>query len=605
MNKMDDFSGFARRLRIGEVPVQGASDYRRISRSLNKIAGDPDVRIALMGNTTLDPLVPFLTVELARRNLRGETYVSPFGQYVQDLTAGTFTAFGAQMILLHLSLPLLRPDRVHGFAELSNDERRLLRDDVLDEVERWVALALAKSTAAIMVCNFPIVGSPALGIADMAEEYGETEFLHSLNLALLHRLRPHPRVQILDLERAVAKIGIDKAFDARFMHMAKTDWTDALLAEVGKECVRHVVAASGRARKCLVLDLDNTLWGGVLGEDGADGIHVAPGDAQGEAFHAFQRRIRALKRRGILLALCSKNDPALVEQAFGQHPDMPLQLCDFSARAIGWEPKSAGLASIAAQLNIGVDSLVFMDDNPAEIAEVCAALPDVESVLLPRDPADYVATLDNLPSFEKSRLGAEDAARSRLYAEAATRAAAIAISSGPGDYLADLDMTVTIWRATSADTSRVHQLLAKTNQFNVTTKRYSVAEVQQFIDAPDCRLTVCSLRDRFGDFGTIGLCLALREDDVLRIDSFVMSCRALGRGVEAAFLGELKQHASGETDGRAITARFVPTERNAPAAHFFDEAGFSARPQAGHTDYEFDCADIQWTASPWLTVKVG
>ncbi|WP_299656578.1 HAD-IIIC family phosphatase [uncultured Jannaschia sp.] len=603
MDQINAFSNLARRLRDGEEQVAAAPDYRRLARSLKKMEGGSDLRIALMGNTTLDPFVPFLAVELARAGWRAATHVSPFGQYMQDLAAPDFKSFDPQIVFLHLSLPLLRPDRVNAFAEMSADAVRALETDVLDEVERWTARALSETGATLVVCNFPTTAAPALGVADPARDFGETEFLLSLNLELMRRLRPHPRVQVLDLARVVAETGSERAFDARFMHIAKTDWTDALRMPLARECARHVVAATGTARKCLVLDLDNTLWGGVLGEDGPDGIRISVGDVEGEAYLAFQHRVRSMKARGVLLALCSKNDHAFVEEAFERRSEMPLRLSDFSATAIGWDRKSSGLRKIAGELNIGTDALVFVDDNPAEIAEVRAVLPETLSVLLPPDPADYVATFDSLTAFEKSRVGTEDAAKGQLYAEAAARAAAMASSVEPEDYLADLEMTVTIWKAGAADVARVHQLFSKTNQFNTTTKRYSVADIERFLADPDHRLTVCSLKDRFGEFGTIGLCLAVREADMVRIDSFVMSCRALARGVEQTLLDDLKRYVLEKTECRAMTARFVPTARNEPAARFYDEAGFSARAAEDHRDYELNRADIRLTDCPWLTVE--
>jgi HAD superfamily phosphatase (TIGR01681 family) len=336
---------------------------RGIHRRLRALRQAPDLRIGLLGNVTLDLLPPFVTTHCARDGWLARAHVGGIGQEMQALASPELQDFAPDLLVLVLSLRLLRPDAMANFPALSDDQRRALRDEVLDHVEQWARIAAQRTRATLVVASFPAPVQPALGIADAKAGYGEAEFHLDLNLGLLRRLRGHARVQLLDLDRIAAGIGHSRAFDPRLFHLAKMDWSPAMMAAVGEALARHAVAARGAARKCLVLDLDNTLWGGVVGEEGPQGVLVGPGDATGEAFAAFQQRIRTLKQRGILLALCSKNNPADVEEVFALRPEMPLRRDDFSAVAIGWNAKHEGLRAIAQELNIGVDSLVFIDDN--------------------------------------------------------------------------------------------------------------------------------------------------------------------------------------------------------------------------------------------------
>ncbi|MGK2908666.1 MAG: HAD-IIIC family phosphatase, partial [Sphingobium sp.] len=562
-------------------------------------------KIALLGNVTCDVLEPFMAVASASAGLRITLRFGGFGQYFQDLQGDACQGFDPQILFLMLSLEMLRPDAVGAIAARSAEGRMQLRDEIVGEIRQWIDAAEAATTATLLIANFPPPPFPALGIADAAEAYGEAAFYYDLNLALLKLASDHYRVQIVDLAGIVARIGSDQALDRRMFHFAKVGWTERAMAEIGRVFARHLIAATGRARKCLVLDADNTLWGGVLGEDGPWGIRIDTGDPSGEAFRAFQRRIKALKDRGIVLALCSKNNPAEIDALFQERPDMPLQAEDFAARSVGWSMKSKGLIAIAQELNIGLDALVFLDDNPAEVEQVRATLPMVEAVLLPDDVASYEALLDRLPWFEKSRLTAEDAQKSDQYAQAAARQEALdALPEGHG-YLEGLGITLEIHRARTNDLPRLHQLFTKTNQFNVTTIRYSPGELAELVEADDVQVDVAFMHDRFGDMGMIAAIVTRREDATCwHIDSFVMSCRAMGRGAEMAILHRLQKRAERE-GGAAITAEYRPTPRNAPVATLFEDHGFAVTGQTpdGYTQYAWIMGSGPAEAYSWINLR--
>ncbi|MDX3908896.1 MAG: HAD-IIIC family phosphatase [Sphingobium sp.] len=593
------------RLKEREGPLRGA-DYRAFHRQLRELDAGGTVRVTLLGNVTCELLEPFLAVSSAREGFQLSCRYGGFGQFFQDLTTGVCQLFDPHIIFLLLSLEQLRPDAITGITALSPGERLKLREQITNEIRDWVVAAESGTNATLLVANFPMPAFPALGVADAANDFGEMEFYYELNRSMLEIVADHPRVQLFDLAGAAARVGSDQGFDRRMFHVAKVGWTERLMAEMGNCFARHLIAATGTARKCLVVDADNSLWGGVLGEEGPWGIKIDPGDPTGEAFLAFQRRVKALKDRGVLLALCSKNNPSDIDELFDVRVDMPLKRSDFAALAVGWNSKSQGLINIARDLNIGIEALVFLDDNPAEVEHVRAALPDIETVLLPADIASYEGLLDRLPWFEKSRITAEDVRKADHYAEAAAREAALQeLPKGLG-YLDALGIELEVRQAEPRDLHRLHQLFTKTNQFNVTTIRYSLGELQEMIHTEDICLEVAFMRDRFGDMGMIAA-IATRTNDPMRwqIDSFVMSCRAMGRGVETEILHRVQDRLASTNSDATLLAAYRPTARNAPVAGLFEDHGFHPLHQAedGRVDYAWYAGNAAAAACSWIQMR--
>ncbi len=554
-----------------------ANDVSLLSRVLQKRTTTPDVRLACLGNFTLDFLPRWVDVCFAREGLTAVPYVGGFGQYVQEVLAddSALVQFQPDLTLLALSLRLLRPEAWAAFPTLPAAERRDLREDVVSHVESWALSALERLPGTLLVANFPASARPAFGVADLNEEYGETEFFLDLNLDLLRRFKGHSRVQVFDADRLASQFGKDRLLDPRMYYLAKMEWSPAFLGCVAGELVRHARAARGQARKCIVLDLDNTLWGGVVGEDGPAGVKIGQGDPEGEAFLDFHHRLKALQAQGVLLALCSRNNPGDVHELFDSRPDIPLKLDDFAAVEISWEPKHEGLKKIAAALNLGTESLVFVDDNPAETSLIQQMLPEVKTVLLPPDPAELGAVLDRLTDFERTAVLEEDARKTAQYRENRQREELRTAAGGDlGAYLSSLRTELAITRAKRDDLPRIHQLFTKTSQFNLTTPRYTPAEIERFIASPICELWMARARDRFGDLGAIGLMLLKRDGRIVYIDSFLMSCRVMGRGLETALMNHLKHRLMDEPGHLELRGRYLPTARNKPAETFYEDQGF-------------------------------
>lgn len=548
----------------------------RDSRPGTRAIAEADVKLAYLGNFTLDLLPRCVDAHGAREGIRTASYLGKLNQYVQEVLddGSDLVRFQPDFVFLALSLRLLQPERMAALSSMPAEERRNFREEVVSHLESWAERAADRLPATLLIANFATPGYPLAGVADTRLEYGETELFLELNLELLRRFKGNSRVRLFDLDRLASRYGKDRVLDPKMYYLAKMEWSAGFLPTVAGEVVRQVKAVRGLGKKCLVLDLDNTLWGGVVGEDGAAGVKIGTGDPEAEAFLDFQHRLKALQDRGVLLAVCSKNNPADVIEVFESRPEIPLKLADFAATEICWNPKHEGLKKIAAALGIGTDSLVFVDDNPAEISLVRQMMPEVKTILLPPDPAEYAGLIERLDDFEKPEILEEDRRKTGQYREHRQRQE---LQSSAGDlrgYLASLRTEVEVRLARREDLPRVHQLFTKTNQFNLTTERYSQAEVERFATSPACELWVARARDRFGDLGTIAAVLLKKVGRMATIDSFLMSCRAMGRGIETAIMNHVKQRLLQDRSGLELRGRYIPTPKNGPVETFYDEQGF-------------------------------
>jgi FkbH-like protein len=322
-----------------------------------------------------------------------------------------------------------------------------------------------------------------------------------------------------------------------------------------------------------VLDLDNTLWGGVIGDDGLSGINVAQGDARGEAFRAVQSCALALKRRGIVLAVCSKNDDATARLPFQSHPSMILKEEDIAVFVANWEDKATNLRRIARQLDIGVDALVLLDDNPAERALVRQLLPEVAVPEVGADPSTYVRALTCSGYFETISFTAEDLGRAEQYRANADRAALAEASGDLDSYLRSLAMEIEFKPFDEGGRKRVTQLINKTNQFNLTTRRYTEAQVTAMEQDAAYHTLQVSLRDRFGDNGMISVTICRAGPDAWEIDTWLMSCRVINRRVEDAVLNQIAL-AARAAGARHLVGEYIPTDRNGLVADLLARLGF-------------------------------
>jgi FkbH-like protein len=566
------------------------------------------IRLAILSSGTSDHLAPPIRVGGLRRMMLIDVFTAPFGQYRQQLfdAASLLHDFSPQIVLLSLS----PREAIAGVPP----------DATADEAERAVGLAVAelrelwriareKFNATVIQQSFLDVLPPLFGDFDRFVPGSANRLISRLNESTATAARADD-VLWLDITRASARDGIDAWFDTARWLQGKIEIAPQSAPLYGELVARLIAAQRGQSKKCLVLDLDNTLWGGVIGDDGLEGIRLGEGSAIGEAHVALQRYAKQLKERGVILAVCSKNNPATAELAFREHPEMVLRLSDIAVFAANWTDKVENLTAIAEQLNIGLESLVFVDDNPAERARVRQALPMVAVPELPADAAHYVRCIADAGYFEAISFTAEDRDRSAQYAANAERESLRGTSQSVDDFLRGLDMSVVFGPLTPSDLARATQLINKTNQFNTTTRRYSANEMNKITTAAECVALQFRLIDRFGDNGLVSVILLSPMDgdfDTLEIESWVMSCRVFGRQLEQEVMNIVVEVAA-RRGALALRANYIPTKKNTVIERLFESLGFAqlgqqTEPAAGASRWLLNLAE--YAVHPTHIIRKG
>jgi FkbH-like protein len=536
--------------------------------------------------------------------LRLELYQAGFGQFRQDILdpASALYAFAPDVVVVALEgkdlVPdLYRPDAPDGDADLEAAVA-----DAGRELANLARTFRERSAATLLVHNFAPPTWRRLGILDGQLGPSQAELVATLNAALARVCRESRGIHAVDYAGLVQRTGALAWYDDRMAHYARAPIAQAVLPQLALEYVKFFRALAGKAKKCLVLDLDNTLWGGVLGEDGPRGIQLGP-DYPGSAYVEFQRAIRSLRQRGVILAIASKNNPADVDEVFATNSHMVLRPDDFSFLRVGWNAKSQSLKEIAAHLNIALDHIVFVDDNPAECDEVSHAVPAVTVVALPAQPEHFVRTLLEPGYFDGLSVSTEDLRRAELYQQRDQAEELRAQSESIEDFYRRLEMEVIFAPVGETSLARAAQLTQKTNQFNVTTIRYTEAELLQRRADPSCLVTTVQVRDRFGDNGVVGFMLTKATDQEVEIDTLLLSCRVIGRTVETAMLAHACEHAS-QRGARRVRGRIVPTAKNAPARDLYERHGFQREPGGddGEGSWALDLAASGIRYPAWMKI---
>jgi FkbH-like protein len=412
---------------------------------------------------------------------------------------------------------------------------------------------------------------------------GSPRFLISeFNRRLARQARQDSRL-VLDVNALANLVGLSAWSAGRYWYAAKYPFATAMIPFYADNIMRILASQMGRSRRVLVLDLDNTMWGGIVGDDGIEGLVLGSGSPLGEAHAALQRMALALKQRGIILCVSSKNDEAIALDAFRNHPEMILKEDDIVAFRINWEDKAANIKAIADAIDLGLDSFVFLDDNPAERKRIRDALPSVAVPELPEDPSDWLMVFQAAGYFEQANFSKEDQLRAGFYKANALRAAQMERIGNHDDYLRSLGMRLSIAPFDGAGRKRITQLISKSNQFNLTTRRYSDAEIAALQSDSDAITVQARLEDIFGDNGMISTVICRRADQRWDVDSWIMSCRVLGRRVEEAILQHLVAEARMMGIGEII-GRYVPTARNELVRDHYSRLGFIQIPaESGET----------------------
>ncbi len=546
------------------------SQYQAISVSF------PLRKLAVLRSYTLEPLIPFIRCYGYSFGISFDIQLGGYNTFYQELT--TDDAFLVKMapdiVLIALSASDVLPRHWFEFTQsrcedLDRESERLLTDlrSALETFRR-------KSDATILIHNFDIPVYAQQGVLDVRSAGGQIERIARLNQRLQELCSLYPGCYVFDYQGLVANNGRFRWYDEykwATMRMPLAAHSIPLLA---MEHFHYFLPIMGKTCKALAIDLDNTLWGGVIGEDGLEGIQLGI-EYPGVAFRRLQQAILDLFHRGIILAICSKNNREDAIQVFKEHPYMILKMEHFAAMRINWQDKAANLRELAKEINIGLDSMAFLDDNPYERDLIRQELPSVMVFDLPDQPMEYSNCLRSQPFFQKLNVSKEDRERGRYYAEQRQRIEWMESASDMESFLKSLDMEVAIKPVNALTLQRVAQLTQKTNQFNLTTRRYSEQQISEMMNRDDYEIITLSLYDRFGDNGLVGVAIIQYFMDKAIIDTFLLSCRVIGRKAETALLAYIIEQAV-KKGKESVEGWYLRTAKNEPARDFYPQHEFSA-----------------------------
>ena len=572
----DDWQQASRQLRAA---LEHRPDYTFHVRAqgllrdvLAKTSGRRPMKIAVLGSTTLSLLTPVLEALCFRDGLQAHCYEGLFGAYRQEILdpESGFYRFDPDITFI---VPTWRDLTLPSFG--TDDGARIVDRLVAEHVSLWNVLA-SRSRSHIVQHTFDLPGTESAGLLASRRPEGRRHIIRTLNMRLHDAALPC--VSVLDTEHVLALVGHPNWHDAALWQRARQHPSATALPALAEEQMAHVRAVAGMTRKVVVCDLDNTLWGGIVGEDGLAGISIGGSSPEGEAHLELQQYLKELRSRGVLLAVASKNNADEARLPFLEHPEMLLRLEDFTAFEANWDDKVTNLRRIAETLSLGIDSFVLLDDNPLEREWVRSQLPDVAVVELGPSPATYVRDLDAGRYFDVLTVSDEDRQRAEMYRKEHQRGALRAQAGSLDEFLGGLDMQATVSPVSAQNLARVTQLVNKTNQFNVTTRRYTEAQVSAIAAIPRAWTGVFELSDRFGHHGTVGLLFCVPADaaaaDTWEIDTWLLSCRVLGRTLEHFMLDRALDAARAAGVSRLV-AIYRPTPKNGLVADLFDRLGFT------------------------------
>lgn len=567
------------------------SMYRNIEQEIEKLKSKNSkaIKIALLSSFTIKGIKEVLSVKCCRIGVAPEIYVSSYNQYPQDILnpESELYKFKPDLIIVFIDTISILGENYLLPYQISDGQRKEWEEFKLKEMTSLMQKIRESSSAKILLHNFEVPTYSPFGILENKQEFGFAESIEELNANLRDAFKSDSQVHILDYDLFCSNIGKQNIMDYKMYFLGDIKIDLQHIPDLCDKYMEYIKPLLSMSRKCIVLDLDNTLWGGIIGEDGISGINLGP-NAEGKPFMEFQKYLLSLFNRGIILAVNSSNNLDDALKAFREHPYMILKEEHFAAMQINWSDKISNMKAIADEINIGMDSLVFIDDDKLNREIIRSALPEVLVVDMPEDPALYLKKLMGIGEFSTYSITDEDRKRGGMYAEQRKRKEFQRSASDLTEYLRNLSMTVTIEDANSFNIPRISQLTQKTNQFNMTTRRYAEEDVLKLSRSGKFLVLSANVEDKFGDNGITGVIIAEKGKDRWRIDTFLLSCRVIGRRVEQALLAHVIKSAINE-NASALSGEFIPTKKNAPAKDFYKNNGFRLAKKDPETEiWEYD-----------------
>ena len=565
-----------------------------IKRELLKQTNLVPVRIAILGGSTTTEIKGMLEIFLLAQGIEPVFYESGYNRYFEDVLFENLELWNFKPNLVFLHTTWHNISEFPALLESESEVEARIRREMARFESLWEKIH--KDLGAVIIQNnFDLPNLRSMGNLEASENFGSVNFVMRLNAEFASYARKHPHLLINDILYLAAQVGHAAWFRPSYwynFHMALSPTASVAL---GQSVAGIVKAVYGKSKKCLVLDLDNTLWGGVIGDDGLQNLILGKDHPVGEAYLDFQRYVKNLRRRGVILAVCSKNDEENAKEGFS-HPDSVLKLENFTIFKANWKTKPENIRDIASELNIGLDSIVFVDDNPAERAIVEEQLPEVAVPNVGTDVSVFAEILEQERYFEVDKIVQDDLSRSAFYNSNAERSASQSQFSDYGDFLTSLRMSAEIGPCRPVYLERITQLVNKTNQFNLTTRRYTRGQVEAIAHDPTFLTLYGRLTDKFGDNGLVSVVVGQIVDGVLQIDLWLMSCRVLNREMEFAMFDALVEECQ-LREIRKIVGVYIPSKKNSMVAGHYASLGFNA--MSGTSDVgDWWSYDVPLTFSP-------
>ena len=564
--------------KLKSVPPHARRYVDYVSLSRNADTSDDKrkpLRVAFLRNFTIEPLLPVLSGELTLAGLPSCHYLSNFDAIASDvMTAKSpFFDFSPDIIILAQWLDRLNGELATAFlCGGSNASAHV--DRVVGLIDTFLGAIRRGTPKPILINNFPVPVYVPLGILDSQRNDYQRSVISNLNSRLVQLAQSHQDVFLVDYQRVFNELGYRQAFDARYWQQSSAPLSQIALATIGQEYAKYIRALAGLTKKCLVLDCDDTLWGGLIGEDGIDGIRLGP-NYPGNCFVAFQNEILGLHQRGILLALNSKNNEADVLDVIRRHPSMVLREEHIATWQINWDDKATNIQRIADTLHAHLDSMVFVDDSPLEIDLINSRLPNVATIQVPKSSSQVIGMLLSSGYFDSLSYSGEDQSRTAHFVASRRFAARTEAPPSQTEYLKSLDIQTDIGLAGPAELPRISQLVLKTNQFNLTVQRHHRGDIERLATSPNSAVFYVKVRERIGDLGLVGVASLRIGDRIAHIDDFLLSCRALGRGVESVLLIKVGEYAFRHLHCHTLRGYYKPSTKNAQVRDFYAKHAFS------------------------------
>lgn len=586
-------------------PAAASFVLSRFAQVRNRLNFTP-FRIAIARSFTVEPVVPLFQATAFTYGIDLTVHTGDFNAYTQEIldAGGPLYQFEPDAVILAVQTNDVAPDLMRDYTSLTAAEIHVSVRRVASQFQDLVRVFREHSHASLIVHSLELPHELSGGILDIQIDAGQTDAIEEINRRLRHIARDFPGVYLLDYDALIARHGRLHWRDERTWLTFRMPIAADHLIHLAQEWVRFLIPLTDKIAKVLVTDLDNTLWGGVIGEDKIDDIQVGV-EYPGAAFRELQQAILDLHRRGIVLAICSKNNENDALEALSQHPGMLLRRQDFAAIRINWNDKTHSLREIAAQLNVGMETLAFLDDDPVERKRVSDELPQVTVINLPNDPMRYAGALRECPVFERLSITEEDKQRCEYYRTQPQRSELARTVSTCEDFYRSLKQRAQIAPVQLSTLSRVAQLTQKTNQFNLTTRRYSESEIADLMQTAGWRVLSLRVSDCYGDNGVVGVAITHDLNNVCQIDTLLMSCRVIGRSVETALLSHLVTSARARGI-RRIEGRFRPTQKNILVRDFYRQHGFQlVREEKADSLWALDVTAGNVACPEWITITVN